>query len=229
MISRSRIRALVLALALVSSFASISFAADAPPQSEEDKTLYFLGTLAARSLYPFALTAQELDVVERGMRDALAGKAIALDNETYGPRVRSLMQTRAAAAATAEKAASQAFLDGEAAKPGVRKLESGVLVKELRAGTGAQAKVSDTVLVHYHGTLRDGSVFDSSVERGEPFRTPLGGVVKCWQEGVATMKVGGKSRLLCPSDTAYGDGGAPPAIKGGAALVFEVELIEIGS
>ena len=83
--------------------------------------------------------------------------------------------------------------------------------------------------MHYTGRLRDGTVFDSSVERGQTFKTPLSRVVRCWQQGVAEMRVGGKGRLLCPSDLAYGDNGSPPSIPGGAALVFEVELISIGN
>jgi FKBP-type peptidyl-prolyl cis-trans isomerase FkpA/FKBP-type peptidyl-prolyl cis-trans isomerase FklB len=83
------------------------------------------------------------------------------------------------------------------------------------------------VKVHYHGTLVDGTVFDSSVQRGEPVTFALDGVIKCWTEGVQQMKVGGKARLVCPADTAYGDRGAPPRIKPGATLVFEVELLEI--
>ena len=80
--------------------------------------------------------------------------------------------------------------------------------------------------VHYHGTLRDGTVFDSSVQRGEPISFPLSGVIPCWTEGVQKMKVGGKAKLVCPSDTAYGDGGQGP-IPGGAALMFEVQLLAI--
>jgi FKBP-type peptidyl-prolyl cis-trans isomerase FkpA len=80
--------------------------------------------------------------------------------------------------------------------------------------------------VHYHGTLRDGTVFDSSVDRGEPISFPLSGVISCWTEGVQKIKVGGKSKLVCPSETAYGDQGSG-SIPGGAALAFEVELLAI--
>jgi len=83
------------------------------------------------------------------------------------------------------------------------------------------------VKVHYTGKLTDGTVFDSSVQRGEPATFPLNGVIKCWTEGVQKMKVGGKATLTCPSDIAYGDQGRPPTIKPGATLVFDVELIEI--
>jgi FKBP-type peptidyl-prolyl cis-trans isomerase FkpA/FKBP-type peptidyl-prolyl cis-trans isomerase FklB len=94
-------------------------------------------------------------------------------------------------------------------------------------GKGAAPAAEDTVKVHYHGTLIDGTVFDSSVQRGEPATFRLNGVIKCWTEGVQRMKVGSKSRLVCPPQIAYGDRGAPPRIKPGATLVFEVELLDI--
>ena len=97
----------------------------------------------------------------------------------------------------------------------------------IKPGTGPSPKATDKVKVHYHGTLTDGTVFDSSVQRKEPATFPLNGVIPCWTEGVQLMKVGGKSRLVCPADLAYGDRGAPPKIKPGATLVFEVELLEI--
>ena len=81
--------------------------------------------------------------------------------------------------------------------------------------------------VHYRGTLTDGTVFDSSIDRGEPVTFPLSGVIPCWTQGLQLMKTGGKARLVCPSDLAYGDAGSPPKIKGGAALAFEVELLSI--
>jgi FKBP-type peptidyl-prolyl cis-trans isomerase FkpA/FKBP-type peptidyl-prolyl cis-trans isomerase FklB len=101
------------------------------------------------------------------------------------------------------------------------------VVIPLKVGTGPSPAATDKVKVHYHGTLTDGTVFDSSVQRGEPITFPLDGVIGCWTEGVQKMKVGGKARLVCPSETAYGERGAPPRIKPGATLVFEVELLEI--
>jgi len=100
-------------------------------------------------------------------------------------------------------------------------------VEDVIVGTGTEAKVGDAVRVHYTGKLANGTVFDSSVERGQPATFPLNQVIKCWTEGVQQMKVGGKARLICPPDVAYGDRGAPPKIKPGSTLQFDVELLEI--
>jgi FKBP-type peptidyl-prolyl cis-trans isomerase FkpA/FKBP-type peptidyl-prolyl cis-trans isomerase FklB len=101
------------------------------------------------------------------------------------------------------------------------------VIVPIKPGAGDSPKATDRVKVHYHGTLVDGAVFDSSVQRGEPATFPLNGVIPCWTEGLQLMKVGGKSRLVCPADVAYGNRGAPPRIKPGATLVFDVELVEI--
>jgi len=114
-----------------------------------------------------------------------------------------------------------------AKEPGARKTESGIVIIEQKAGAGESPKATDKVKVHYHGTLSDGTVFDSSVQRGQPATFPLNGVIKCWTEGVQLMKVGEKSRLVCPADLAYGERGAPGRIKPGATLVFDVELLDI--
>jgi len=105
---------------------------------------------------------------------------------------------------------------------------SGLRITELVPGTGASPKPTDVVVVHYHGTFPDGTVFDSSVDRGQPARFPLNRVIPCWTEGLQRMKTGGKSRLVCPPGIAYGARGAPPRIPGNATLVFEVELLSIG-
>eukprot|EP00605_Chrysophyceae_sp_TOSAG23-4_P000225 GSChrysophyteH1.ASY1.ANO1.262.1 assembled CDS len=104
---------------------------------------------------------------------------------------------------------------------------SGLVYSEIIAGIGAQPTADSTVLVHYHGTLTDGTVFDSSVDRGEPIKFPLKNVIAGWQEGVALMRQGGKATLVVPSDLAYGDQGSPPVIPPGATLQFDVELLEV--
>jgi FKBP-type peptidyl-prolyl cis-trans isomerase FkpA len=113
-----------------------------------------------------------------------------------------------------------------AAAPGAVKLPSGLVYRELKAGTGASPKATDKVKVHYRGTLINGKEFDSSYKRNAPAEFPLDGVIKCWTEGVQKMKLGGKSALVCPADIAYGDGGRP-GIPGGATLLFDVELLGI--
>jgi FKBP-type peptidyl-prolyl cis-trans isomerase len=133
-----------------------------------------------------------------------------------------------AAMAVKQKELGKAFLAKAAAAPGATKTPSGIVITSLKAGTGASPKASDEVKVHYEGKLVDGSVFDSSIKRGEPATFPLGGVIPCWTEAVQTMKVGGKSRIVCPPETAYGERGSPPRIAGGSTLVFDVELLDIG-
>lgn len=111
--------------------------------------------------------------------------------------------------------------------PGAVRTASGLVYRELRAGTGASPKATDEVTVNYRGTSVDGVEFDSSYKRNEPAKFPLNRVIPCWTEGVQKMKVGGKSQLVCPSNIAYGDRGSPPEIPGGATLVFEIELLGI--
>ena len=121
----------------------------------------------------------------------------------------------------------KAYLDKAAAEPGAQKTASGLVYRELKPGTGASPKATDTVKVHYRGTLLDGTEFDSSYKTNEPVEFPLNAVIPCWTEGVQLMKVGGKSRLVCPANIAYGDRGAPPVIPPGATLIFEIELLGI--
>jgi FKBP-type peptidyl-prolyl cis-trans isomerase FkpA/FKBP-type peptidyl-prolyl cis-trans isomerase FklB len=202
-------------------------AAAQEPKTDEQKTLYALGVAVSQSLSAFNLTEAELELVKAGLTDGILHKPPKADLQTYGPKIQVLQNTRLAAAAAIEKKVGQAFLDKAATEQGATKTPSGLIITTLKPGGGPSPNATDKVKVHYQGTLTDGSVFDSSVQRGEPVTFPLNGVIGCWTEGVQLMKVGGKSRLVCPSDLAYGDRGAPPRIKPGATLVFEVELLEI--
>ncbi|MEB2343177.1 MAG: FKBP-type peptidyl-prolyl cis-trans isomerase [Deltaproteobacteria bacterium] len=215
-----------LLLALAAAFAPPAEAEKAPG-TDDEKTLYALGVSVARNLEPFALSPEEVDFVVAGLRDELAGKESAVPLDQFGPRIRTLAETRATATAAKEKEAGQAFAAQAAAEPGAVKKPSGLVIRTIQEGSGASPGPDDSVKVHYTGTLRDGKVFDSSVKRGEPAQFKLGGVVPCWTEALQTMKVGGKARIICPAEIAYGDRGFPGSIPPGATLAFEVELLEI--
>lgn len=199
----------------------------APPQTEDQKALYALGVHMARQLSVFNLSAEEFEFVKEGITDLAAGKKLIAEPEAYGQNLTALAQSRMQASTQKQKEMAGPYLEKAAAEKGAQKTSTGLIYQEIKAGTGAQPKASDTVKVHYVGTFIDGKEFDSSVKRGEPAEFPLGQVIPCWTEGVAMMKTGGKAKLVCPSNLAYGDEGRPPVIPGGATLVFEVELLEV--
>lgn len=201
------------------------FAAD--PTTDDQKTMYALGLAMSQSLGAFNLSEAELEMVKTGLTDGVLKKTQKVNMQEFMPKLQQLQQTRMAAGAEIEKKAGAEFQAKAAAEKGAEKTASGLVFLTIKPGSGASPKATDTVKVHYHGTLIDGTVFDSSVERKQPATFPLNGVVPCWTEGVQKMKVGEKARLVCPSTIAYGDRGAPPKIKPGATLVFEVELLSI--
>jgi len=219
----------LLTLLVIVSVAALPEAtrADVTPKTEDEKAFYSIGTGLAQqfeSLKP--IEEREMQLLIQGLQDGVAGKTLAIDQQEGAAAVRTMVQRRQGAAAETEKKASQDFAAAEAGKPGAKKTESGLIYTEIKAGAGTSPGATDKVRVHYHGTLRDGTVFDSSVDRGEPAEFPLNRVIPCWTEGVAMMKPGGKSRLVCPAEIAYGDR-ATGRIPGGATLIFEVELLEI--
>jgi FKBP-type peptidyl-prolyl cis-trans isomerase len=216
---------LAICLAMANS-ASAQQAAKAPT-TDDEQALYAAGALMADNMAGWNLSAEEVGFVLQGMNDAVLGKKLALDPNAVRPKIQAFAEKRITAAAEAEKKAAKPFLDKAAAEKGAKKTESGLIIKEVKAGSGASPTADDKVKVHYHGTFPDGTVFDSSVDRGEPVSFPLKGVIPCWTEGLQLMKVGEKAKLVCPSEIAYGDRGKPPRIKPGATLVFEVELLEI--
>ena len=221
-----RIRTLCFAIGLL-TLSTPLLAASQDPANDDQKTLYALGLAISQSLGSFSLSDAELDMVKNGLTDGVLKRPPKADLQTFGPKIQQLQQSRVALVAEGEKKAGAAFLTKAASEKGATKTESGIVITTIKPGTGATPKATDTVKVHYHGTLTDGTVFDSSVKRGEPATFPLDKVIKCWTEGVQQVKVGGKSRLVCPSNLAYGDAGSPPVIKPGSTLVFEVELLEI--
>lgn len=196
------------------------------PKTEDQKALYALGAQISKQLSVFDLSPEELKYVQQGMSDASAGKKLAAEPSAYMQKIGALARTRMAKAAEKQKALAKPFLEKAAAEKGAQKMASGLIYKEIKAGTGTQPKATDVVKIQFTGTLADGKVFDSSMNRGRPTEFPLGQVPPCLSEGIGMMKVGGKAKLVCPSDTAYGDRGRPPLIPGGATLIFEVELLD---
>ncbi|MGH8186417.1 MAG: FKBP-type peptidyl-prolyl cis-trans isomerase [Steroidobacteraceae bacterium] len=192
----------------------------AAPQTEDEKAFYALGVALSQNVAGFELTPAELELIKQGLSDGATGKAANFDPQPHFVKLQELQRTRTAAAA-------KAYLDKAAAEKGAKKTPSGLIVTTLKEGKGAAAKATDMVKVHYHGTLPNGKVFDSSVQRKEPASFALNQVIPCWTEGVQLMKIGGKSKLVCPAAIAYGDRGAPPNIPPGATLIFEVELLDI--
>lgn len=193
---------------------------------ESSNTFYALGLAMAQGLAQFDLSEDELETVQEGLTDGVLGNEPRVDPQEYMPRIQQLAQERAQAAGEAERLAGTEFLEQAAAAEGAVKTESGMVFQSLEEGTGESPEATDQVQVHYRGTLRDGEVFDSSYERGQPATFSLGQVIPCWTEGLQLMKVGGKAKLVCPPDLAYGDrpaGSIPP----GSTLTFEVELLDI--
>ncbi|MHB8874165.1 MAG: FKBP-type peptidyl-prolyl cis-trans isomerase [Myxococcaceae bacterium] len=212
-------KTVVLAAVLLLSAAG-SARAQTAPKTEDEKTIYALGLAIGKSLGAFNLTKPELELVKKGLTDSVTGAKPAVDLEAYGPKFDALAKTRT------EKISKEYLAKAEKEK-GAVKTPSGMIYTELKAGTGAQPKPTEMVKVHYKGTLVNGTEFDSSYKRGQPTEFPLNGVIPCWTEGVGKMKVGGKAKLVCPANIAYGDRGHPPTIPGGATLIFEVELLEV--
>ncbi len=237
---QSSLLVVVLAIGLLAGTLDVPRAeAQEPPAGEEatqpaagdqDKVLYALGLAVAQnltqSLAQFNLTEEELAKVSKGIEDGLFKREPKVDVGEYMPKIQALAQERAQQVAAVETKAAPEFLAKKAQEEGAVRTESGLIYKEITAGTGESPAATDQVKVHYHGTLRTGEVFDSSVQRGQPATFPLNKVIPCWTEGVGMMKVGGKSQLVCPAAIAYGDRGTP-GIPPGSALMFEVELLEI--
>jgi FKBP-type peptidyl-prolyl cis-trans isomerase len=200
----------------------------AEPKTDDDKTVYYIGVILSKNLSNLGLSPAEQAQVVDGLRAGLAGDAVEIDPAVFDPKLQSFTEARAAQALEREKAASAAFLEKAGKAKGAQVEPSGLIYTEITPGTGKSPGPTDTVKVHYHGTLRDGTVFDSSVQRGTPAEFPLNRVIACWTEGVGMMKEGGKSKLICPPEIAYGDRGNR-GIAGGSVLTFEVELLEVVS
>ena len=216
------IRAALVLLFLIAP----SLAGAQAPSTNDEKAAYALGVLQAGQLKDLLFTLAEAKLFRQGLADGFEGKP-QIDADKEIDNMRRFRASRSRQVIEAEKRASAAFVKEAAARKGWKTTESGMIYKSVRDGLGDTPTIVDRVTVNYHGTLRDGTVFDSSVERGKPATFAVNRVIPCWTEALQLMKVGGKAEIVCPAENAYGTRGAGKLIKPGAALAFEVELISI--
>jgi len=203
-------------------------------ETDKQKYSYASGFILANQLVgqlkATGLTDIDADAFAQAMGDVLAGRDPQLDIQTMKAALdkqRDLIVEENKKQAEAAAARGTAFQEKNRAIAGVTVLDNGLQYQVIKSGEGAQPKASDTVEVHYHGTLVDGAVFDSSVERGSPASFPLDGVIPGFREAITRMKTGAKWKVVMPSELAYGEKGAPPKIGPNETLIFEIELLGI--
>lgn len=230
-ISTRKSKAIVSILGVLLS-AQIFAQGDINLESEDAQIAYSIGVNIGQNLQAQGiLEGVQLDTFVVGMMDAI-GDDVKMSNEEMFAAIQVFQQRMAEqqqAAMAASTAASVQFLADNSAKDGVVTLESGLQYMVLESGPEGSASptATDSVLAHYHGTLIDGTVFDSSVDRGEPAQFGLSQVISGWTEGLQLMSVGDKWRLFIPAAMAYGEASPTPAIPPNSALIFDVELLEI--
>jgi len=196
-------------------------------KSVKDSASYALGFRVAQSMKGQGLQDINMALFEKGFSAGVIAKSIIPDS-LLDVCIKKYQDNMSLEKITFNKAVGKAFLEENAKKPGVVKMTNGMQYEVIVAGTGSvKPTLNNKVKCHYHGTLIDGTVFDSSVQRGEPITFPLNGVIKGWQDAVQLMTVGSKWKLFIPSELAYGERSAGPFIGPGMTLIFEVELLGI--
>jgi len=220
-------------LLLVSIFLLVACNEGQSPESvklktEDDKTFYAMGFMLGSNLQRLNLNDKELSALYKGLVSSAKGTKPEIELQTYQPKIQTMFKARMEKVAKSEKSSGSKYIEDYLKKnKKAKKTASGLVYEVLKEGAGKSPKATDTVEVHYHGTLTNGEVFDSSVDRKKTISFPLNRVIKGWTEGLQLIKKGGKIRLVIPPELGYGDNGAPPKIPGGATLVFEVELFKI--
>ena len=196
--------------------------------TEMEKVSYSLGVNVAKSVKNQGLTSIDSDAIAQAFTDVFEGNDLKISEQESNVILQDFFGKLAKKAQSANVEAGQKFLSENAKRNGVITTNTGLQYEVLVEGTGDSPKETDKVTVHYHGTLIDGTVFDSSVDRGKPATFPVNGVIPGWVEALQLMNQGSKYKLFIPSDLAYGERGAGGSIGPNATLIFEVELISIG-
>jgi len=191
-----------------------------------DSMSYAIGCSIAQFYKQQGISDFNSYLVSKGISDATNQKPL-MTEEQINMSITNYLQKIKAEKSAGNKKIGKEFLDANSKKTGVITLPSGLQYMVVTEGTGPKPTLTDKVKCHYHGTLIDGTIFDSSVQRGQPIDFPVNGVIKGWTEALQLMPVGSKWKLFIPSDLAYGDNQAGPSILPGSTLIFDVELIEI--
>jgi len=225
------------ALILIASFTVFSFTScDGQKKSKGsegkltttvDSVSYGIGATIGRNLKKDGLDSIDVDLLARGIKEVFEGKELAFTPEAAQAVIQGYVAGIQAKKGEVTVAAGKKFLEENSKKPGVITLPSGLQYMIMKEGTGPKPTAEDKVTTHYHGTLLDGKVFDSSVERGQPVSFAVNGVIPGWTEALQLMPVGSKWKLFIPSNLAYGERGAGGDIGPNETLIFEVELISI--
>jgi len=225
---------IILVLVGLFSIQQVSIA-EGDLKSDKQKAGYSIGVRMGGNLKPFA-PDMDFDAFLKGLNDMYQGKKLQMSTAEIQTALQKMQTTLAARKMENDKQVAQKnsqsgkkFLAANKKKKGVITTKSGLQYKVIKSGTGATPKSSDTVTTHYRGTLIDGTEFDSSYNRGKPASFPVGGVIKGWTEALQLMKVGDKWELYIPAELAYGANGPSPKIGPNSTLIFEIELIKIGS
>ena len=220
----------LLLLAALGAMVSVSAQSEVDLEDSDNQVGYSLGVNIGMNLLQQGITADvQVDAFIAGLSDALSD-TVQMDEAAMTTAIQLFVQQQQEAAQSAladNLAASEAFLAENGQQDGVVTLPSGLQYRVLASGEGESPTTTDSVLAHYHGTLTDGTVFDSSVDRGEPATFGLSQVIAGWTEALQLMKVGDKWRLFIPPSLAYGEASPTPAIPPNSALIFDVELLEI--
>jgi FKBP-type peptidyl-prolyl cis-trans isomerase FklB len=216
---------LILSLIVLLGFSSINAQ---NLNTEMEKVSYSLGVNVAKSVKSQGLESIDSDAIAKAFKDVFEGNTLEISEEEANIVLQDYFGKLANVKQKANVEAGQKFLDENAKRDGVVTTATGLQYEVLKEGSGDSPKETDNVTVHYHGTLIDGTVFDSSVDRGQPATFPVNGVIPGWVEALQLMNPGAKYKLFIPSNLAYGERGAGGAIGPNATLVFEVELISIG-
>jgi FKBP-type peptidyl-prolyl cis-trans isomerase FklB len=200
---------------------------DVKLKTDTDKFSYALGLSMGENLKSSGLDSINIQALARGLEDQMKGRDLLMSPEEAGFIVQKYLIDLEDRKTESNKEAEREFLDKNRKRPGVKELESGLQYEVIKEGSGPQPTIADNVTVHYHGTLSDGTVFDSSIERDEPMSFPIASVIPGMQEALLLMNVGSKWRVYIPSKLAYGETGAGGVIEPFQALVFDVELLGI--